>query len=376
MVADVADSQRRNRIEQFCSGETLTEYIEDIFDFQNASTLGKGNLGEVVRATDKITHENFALKIVSLGRLKEIGLGESKIRREAAVLNELVHPNIVRLVDVLVGYSDLPWLKYKPPYFCIVTECLENAQPLSDVIRFGGSQIELARTIVPQLVSALALIHSKGIVHRDLWSENVLLCKHECRAVLVDFGSAEYADMEALGHFLNLPYMSPQAALGEHQHPADDAWSFGILVTELITGRFVTVRMNSSDKPFGNELILLATAIHETAEMAGQEFGLIAANLLNREMGARYSMQDVSRELQKLRPRPVGRPVASGAWQTGKEIGYGAGTIYMPEAPVKVPLSSVKQKLIVLHDELAEIKTLFGGCSSEEAKSIMRRFNK
>jgi serine/threonine protein kinase len=401
MVAS-ADVERRTRIQQFCSDEILTAHIEHIFDFQDATVLGTGTIGEVVRAKDKKTQQHLALKIVSMGRLRELGLPASKLHREVAVLSELIHPNIIRLVDVLQGYNKLSTFSTcvtgKPPYFCIVTEAIEDAQPLSEVIRHGGSLPSLAWTIVPQLVDALAFIHSKGIIHRDVWSENVLLDRTRSYAVLVDFGTAEYACTEALGHFLNVPYMSPQAAAGEWQNPADDAWCFGILVTELVTGAFVTERMGGSDRPFCDELECLATAINETFAIA-EAFGSMASTLLQRDVSARHTMQDVQQYLEKcLGPRPDLISVCVGD-DEGLEVTGSSPTACMDSstlAPSRIGLcysevngsktpvqeaggatiSEVKERLLRLHDDLAEIKVLFSGCSSEEAEAIIQRFSK
>lgn len=302
------DEERMERINRYVSegeGEgriDRLERLEDIFDLGAAELLGSGSLGEVVRAPEKSSQEVRALKLVSLNRLISTGLSEARLKREVSIMLQLKHPHIVRLVDVLGCSSQPKVCESEPPYLCIVMEYLPNAEPLSEVIRRGGPQPKLAWKVVAQLISALSCMHSRGIVHRDVWSENVLFTKtpnDEERAVLVDFGSAEYTDCEALGHFLNLPYMSPEAAGGEPQSPGDDVWQAGILLTEVVTGIFVTERLGCSDIPLCKDQGILTDALEHTAIEGGLQLGALARRLLSMDPRGRPSSQQVFRELAR-----------------------------------------------------------------------------
>lgn len=294
------DAQRRDRIHMFVNGRGCSDRMEDIFELIDAQQLGAGSLGEVVRATDKTTLEPWALKLVSVDRLKNTGLSEARLKREVAIMHELTHPNIVCLVDVLIGSTQPKCCESEPPYLCIVMEYLADAEPLSEVIRRGGSQPALAWKVLQQLIGALSCMHSKGIVHRDVWSENVLLNRSlngDSRAVLVDFGSAEYTHCEALGHFLNLPYMSPEATSGEHQDPGDDVWAAGILLAEVATGAFVTERLGVSDRPLCKDQGCLQETIDHTSSQGGPKLGSMAARLLCMDGRIRPSSEEVLHEM-------------------------------------------------------------------------------
>lgn len=273
----------------------VLEQLHDRIDVQGSAKIGSGSLGDVILARDRKNNWQVAVKVISLKRVLQKHDDDSKVRREVQVMRELQHPNIVRLLDVLSSASWLPNVEFEPPYLCIVMEHVRDSEPLSNTIRRHGGQPKLATAIVPQLASALSLMHQRGLVHRDVWSENVLVSKQDWNAVLVDLGCAEYYQSGPPSrNNLNIPYMSPQAARGQRQEPGDDCWALGLLLSEIVTGRFVADRLGRTDIPFHcASPTLLVDACCETVSRGGPLLGGLAEWLLDLESARRASMLDV-----------------------------------------------------------------------------------
>lgn len=270
--------------------------LEDRVHVQGAVRLGAGSLGLVLLVQDRRGGPPVAVKVISLPFVRESGQDEARVWREVQVMQEIAHPNVVRLLDVLTTKNRLPHVSAEPPYLCIVMEYVAESEPLSNLLRRAGPSAALARQVLPQLAGALSLMHRRGWVHRDVWSENVLV---DCRgrAVLVDLGCAEYTgsgSRPAVNSKLNIPYMSPESAQGLQQSPGDDSWGLGLLLTEIITGRFVADRLGGrSDVPIHFQQPALKEALQETQARACQLLGKVVVQLLEPNARRRFSMEDV-----------------------------------------------------------------------------------
>jgi len=300
------------RISQYWTGELSLEglaRVEERISFANSVKVGSGCLGDVLCVADLQTHEPLALKAVSLERLRKAGGAEAQLRREVRALSEIQHPNIVHLVDVLSAVGRLPHVVSEPPFLCIITEYIDDSEPLSRRIRRGGQKPQLALHILYYLADALAVMHAKGFVHRDVWSENILV-DSKGRVVLIDFGSAEHTSDPLPKGSLNLPYASPQAVQGRKHHPSDDAWSLGLTVTEVTTGRFVIDRIGRSDTPVYKLPQVLGQSVSETFTAGGSLLGHLVARLLSVSREQRLTMREVLGHLQIMKASFVASPVA------------------------------------------------------------------
>mmetsp|Transcript_36619 Transcript_36619/g.72414 ORF Transcript_36619/g.72414 Transcript_36619/m.72414 type:complete len:752 (+) Transcript_36619:80-2335(+) len=271
--------------------------LEDRVDLRGAFRVGSGCVGDVLVVQDRRSHQRkLAVKVMSLKRLEDTGTEEESVRREVKVMGELQHPNIVRFVDLLGCWNKLQCLGTDPPYICIVMECVNDSEPLSKIIQRHGCQSpgsRLALKVVSQLASALALMHSRGMVHRDVWSENVLV-NSKGHVVLVDLGCADYVHGTHLLHNnLNIPYMSPQAAEGLPPQTGDDCWAVGLLITEIATGCFVHERMGRTDSPIHFVRPALAEAISEAVSRCAPPLGGLCMGLLEVAAERRISMRHV-----------------------------------------------------------------------------------
>lgn len=308
------------RLRRYVAGEASLASlgcIEDYVCLDNAARVGSGSFSHVLRAEDRISREPVALKVIPMAKLQDAGEDEERLRQEVGVMSEFRHPNLVRIYGVARGENALPGMESGPPYFCIIMQYVAGHEPLSNAIRRGGSQPQLALRVMPQLANALALIHARGVVHRDVWSENVLI-NQVGHVVLVDFGSAEYVSAPfAANRRLNMPYVSPEASQRRPQQPGDDAWALGLLLTEIVTGRFVAERMGRTDVPLHSAPRALSQAAAETAAIGGPVIGRLAWRLLEANAARRLSMEDLLVMVPQMLPSivpsvkpPAPKPVA------------------------------------------------------------------
>lgn len=144
------------------------------------------------------TEEKYALKFI-----KPHILEKSDIKNEIAIMSQLSHPNIVKFVEY---FEKLRY--YKPDgrmleRFCVVTElaekgCLVEYLQISQMAFKKGFPETFARRYFHQLISALEHCHSKGIAHRDLKPDNLLLDK-DYNLKVGDFGWAALIDKHYTG---------------------------------------------------------------------------------------------------------------------------------------------------------------------------------
>jgi len=296
-----------DRIRRYLAREAQIDCLNQLegrVDIGACVRIGSGSWGDVLLAQDKVSMQRLAVKVISLSRpLDAQAGGEDRFRREIQIMQDLEHPNIVQLVDVFVCGSKIQQVASEPPYLCIAMEYVYESEPLSRVIMSSGGSPKLALQVLWQLASALALMHQRGLVHRDVWSENVLLGKTG-HVVLVDLGCAEYyRSGPALSNKLNIPYISPQAAMGLPQQPGDDCWAVGLLISEMVTGRFVSDRLGRTDVPLHSNQPELNRARGETLLQGGQLMGQLCTRLLEFEPSRRLTMAEVVVEGSTSRPK-------------------------------------------------------------------------
>jgi serine/threonine protein kinase/tetratricopeptide (TPR) repeat protein len=206
--------------------------------YEIQSALGAGGMGEVYRATDTKLGRDVALKVLPAEMAHDAErLG--RFRREAKVLAQLDHPNIVTIYSV--EESD-------GVHF--LTMQLVEGLPLDRVIRQGGLRVEQIIEIAEALADALAAAHEKGIVHRDLKPANVMVT-NEGRVKVLDFGLAKdvrgsnlgdatmtSASQTQVGVVMGTPaYMSPEQTAGRPLDHRTDIFSLGVLLHEMATGK-------------------------------------------------------------------------------------------------------------------------------------------
>ena len=194
--------------------------------------IGTGGMGDVYKAHDQKLDRIVAIKILKSEYNNDNNFIR-KFKRESLAAASISHPNIVSIYDV--GSEDL--LDDKVHY--IVMEFIDG-RTLKEIINEEGSISEKrALNYTVQISEALKVAHSKGIVHRDIKSQNIMVTKDD-RVKVTDFGIARVADnstVTATNAIMgSVHYFSPEQARGIHVDNRSDIYSLGIVLYEMLTG--------------------------------------------------------------------------------------------------------------------------------------------
>lgn len=269
-----------SQVQQFVAGmpSSVLENLNSKYDITTSYKLGYGRHSDVIQARSKKGGQDYAIKVLALGEISE-----KKVRREVSAMAEFSHQYCAKMVDCVLCREALPNVKRKPPYVCIVMKHITDAETLSNMIRKHGPNQTLAWRVLWHLASALSEMHKHGLVHRDVWSENVLV-DSSLNSYLIDFGCTE-SNFKQSGlqtdAGLNIPYLSPQVSKKEPPSSSEDMWALGLVLTEVVTGRHIIFRMGRHDIPFYTQPDCLATALEETAAQGGPVLGQICKRLLD-----------------------------------------------------------------------------------------------
>ena len=152
-------------------------------DYILGQTLGEGEFGKVKLGWKKDGSVQVAIKLI---RLEALGTNPNrlpKIYREISILRDLSHPNIVRLHEMVETKA----------YIGIILEYASGGELFDYILNQRYLKDNSARRLFAQLVSGVGYLHKKGIVHRDLKLENLLLDRHK-NIIITDFGFANNFD--------------------------------------------------------------------------------------------------------------------------------------------------------------------------------------
>lgn len=191
--------------------------------------LGRGGMGEVYAARDDRLQRRVAIKRVRTDRDDDVR--RERLRREARMLARLKHPAIVSIFDI-IEQEDGDWL---------VMELVEGVR-LDELLLDGPVAPTVAVDYASQIVQGLAESHGKGILHRDLKTENIMVTAEDQLRIL-DFGLAkplardgEPSLSEADQVLGTVRAMSPEQARGLALDERSDLFSLGVLIYELLVG--------------------------------------------------------------------------------------------------------------------------------------------
>jgi tetratricopeptide (TPR) repeat protein len=210
------------------------------------SRVGAGGMGEVWRAEDSRLGRVVAIKVLPPSFVADVE-ATARLKREARTAAQLYHPSIATIHSIEQDGDQI----------FIVEEFVEG-DPLTKIIRRGGlSESEICR-IGRAVADALAEAHAKGIVHRDIKPDNIIVNGN--RVKVLDFGIAKQVGLAGAsaedtptaafvtqqGMILGtIHYMSPEQALGKAIDGRADVFSLGVVLYEMATGR----------RPFSGETI-------------------------------------------------------------------------------------------------------------------------
>lgn len=201
--------------------------------YELGERLGRGGMGTVWRAWDRMLDREVAVKELTVNHLPEEDLQilHTRMKREASAAARIKHPNVITVHDVL-EQDGRPW---------IVME-LVDGRSLADVISQDGTlQPRAVAEVGSQVLAALHRGHQLGVLHRDVKPANVLLEHGTGRVVLMDFGIAKYEGSTELtrpGDLVGSPdYLAPERAQGERPGPASDLWGLGATLFAAVEGQ-------------------------------------------------------------------------------------------------------------------------------------------
>ena len=264
--------------------------------------IGRGAMGVVWRARDQLLDRDVAVKEVKIADTltnQERANAYQRTLREAKTAARLNHPAVVTVYDVAED-EGRPWIVMQ----------LVDAQSLDQVLASSGPlSPRRAAEVGRQLLSALSVAHSAGVMHRDVKPSNVLL-GHDDRAVLTDFGIATFQGDPKLtqtGMVMGSPgFTAPERIRGEDASPASDLWSLGATLFAAIEGH----------GPFekrGGAVTTMSAIINEDAPEAPTAGALapVIAALLRREPTDRPDAAEAARMITDVLPRLTDRPASS-----------------------------------------------------------------
>lgn len=185
--------------------------------------IGEGSTGIVCIATVKTTGKLVAVKKMDLRKQQRREL----LFNEVVIMRDYHHENVVEMYNsYLVG--DELW---------VVMEFLEGGA-LTDIVTHTRMNEEQIATVCLSVLKALSVLHSQGVIHRDIKSDSILLT-HDGRVKLSDFGFCAQVSKEVQRRksLVGTPYwMAPELISRLPYGPEVDIWSLGIMVIEMVDG--------------------------------------------------------------------------------------------------------------------------------------------
>jgi len=321
-------------------------------DYTVVREIGQGASATVYLAIQNQLNRKVALKV--LHEAADAGLMRQRFKREALILAQLTHTNIVPIYELIeeagggrlgvaMQYVDGGTLSnFKSTL--TVAECLD---------------------IIIQITTALEHAHRHGFLHRDIKPDNILFNKH--MAMLADFGIARQefskTNLTATGTLLGTPdYMSPEQISEDSVDARSDLYSLGIVFYELLAGV----------RPYVAETALATGILHVTGTPASLPAALssfqpcidslLAKNKNNRIQSAKLLLDELDR-LKRDPQLPLESPLTE------------LRTAQMTAQSLSGVSGAERRQLTVMHCELAEFSTFMVQNDPEDSRDVLHSFH-
>jgi serine/threonine protein kinase len=235
--------------------------------------IGRGGMSVVYRARDRRLNRPVAIKVLPPELAHDPAI-RTRFTREAQTSARLSHAHIVPIYDV----GEREGLAY------FVMALVSGGNLATLLTREPRQPIDEVRRLLAEIADALAYAHLRGVIHRDVKPDNILLDENSGRAMVTDFGIARAIEastrLTVTGIAVGTPaYMSPEQAVGDREVDGrSDIYSLGVLGYQMLTGRLPFSAGNSmalllkhvseAPRPIGELRLDAPQAVRETVERA------------------------------------------------------------------------------------------------------------
>jgi serine/threonine protein kinase/Flp pilus assembly protein TadD len=334
----------------------LTLVGQIIGHFKILRLLGSGGMGDVYLAEDLTLERQVALKFLSIG-FGDNGWAKAQLSREAKTIAQLENPNIcgIHRIEEIDGHN------------FIEMQYIEG-QTIQTLLRSTALDLNRALNFAEQICNALAAAHLRGITHRDIKTQNIMVTPEDQIKVL-DFGLAKLVhplqpakpstqvDQSLVQGLVigTVAYMSPEQTRGEELGAESDVFSFGIVLNELVS------RVNPFLRPTKEETI---SAIQEDKPQLDEHLPptllAIIRKCLVKERENRFeNAEQVRSELHALNKSR--QPKELPAWLGRRHLKYYAALVSALLLAVVIGSGFVYQKISAVHSlALVQIKNQSG----------------
>jgi serine/threonine-protein kinase len=267
--------------------------------------LGRGGMGVVYKARDRRLKRTVAVKVLppELGYRSEI---RSRFLREAETAAQLGHPNIVPIYSV----DERDGLVY------FVMAFIDGDNLGTRIQKHGAMEPEAARRLLREVADALAYAHSRGVIHRDIKPDNIMLDVGSGRPMVTDFGIARAisdgadARLTATGIAIGTPaYMSPEQSAGDKEIDGRaDLYALGVVAYQMLSGEPPFIA-SSTPAMLVKHLSERPTPVNLKRAGIPQDLAAIVMCLLEKDPADRFeSAEALIAALDGAGPVPVARP--------------------------------------------------------------------
>ncbi|KAI0717407.1 hypothetical protein C8T65DRAFT_641386 [Cerioporus squamosus] len=253
--------------------ELSSQKIRVVGNYTLGKVIGEGTYGKVRMGTHRLTGTRVAIKQIPKAM-------SAALTREIHHHRQLHHPHVTQLYEVIATESSI-WL---------VTELCSGGELFDYLAEKGRLNEDETRILFGQLCLAVAYVHGKGIVHRDLKLENVLL-DEKCRVKLGDFGfTREFEKGSLLETFCGTTgYAAPEMLMAKkYLGPEVDVWSLGVILYTLLTG---TLPFDDDDENVMREKVI--KGVYDDPQWLSDEARDLMANILEVDPTKRLTIAQI-----------------------------------------------------------------------------------
>ena len=288
--------------------------------------IGRGGMGIVFLARDVALDRPVAIKLLPLALAAHAEMRD-RFLREAQTAGKLSHPNIVP-IHLVEQHGDLVFF---------VMALVDGDTLGQRVQRHGPLKPTETMRIIQEVAWGLAYAHGRGVVHRDIKPDNILIDRASGRALVTDFGIARVADarsMTGTGELVGTAqYMSPEQIAGEEIDGRSDLYSLGVTAFYAVTGR-LPFEAPTVAAALASHLTKIAPSVASVRQELPAKLADAIDKCLEKDPSARYaSGEELAEAIGTARPTEVSpevRRFIREAQRLGTElVAYSLATLWI-----------------------------------------------